>query len=1242
MKKLFFLFLSACLILFVSCENFMNGSEVQDQLEKMIDVANAKSCTIVVSQDTSMGSFVSSGDKSCKIGYSIEVQYTVKQASYIYKGLKAVSKSDPEKSLNDYVQFTKIDSDSTRGIYKTSIKLIKESDDILIMPDCTLIPAAVKEDCKPDSNAVSEQDATISIAFNKPVKIGDFLDISINDASGQDLKDYFGEPYFSADSTNLLIPVNNQKHLIAITAPETTTKEVIVKINLASIQDFEGNIGNGSFTHKYRVNNKRDDVIPVLTTASLYSSNNKESPYYKELTSKAFGEWSVSGDNFGDYGKNHITDSVYVEIEATDEGSGIAGFVVKEKLYKNVDGSTGDSTAAIYHVDAKVSELENHYTATYKFNTLNDGVLELEIFAEDNAGNMSQKSLKFYVIKDTKIDSGYINFKEEIGQFPDTSAGWKAAVPVVEGDTQNVSITLSEDAKDYWYSGADCISDYDIQVFWGYSDDEITNPVTVNGNKYTFTRDVKQLVYIKLICKDEIGNEKEIIKRMDPRPEIAYENGQLKVVNKEMLFIKNNNIKLLAQTEMSQISNYGCFRFIFYEDEDTPTEVTLSNTTSYGYYDPESYITRAWRSLNKGFEYTGRVDVYIITTLSDFPSPLSFNYCKYNVTEWTSSEFATSEAERHVSVENYEPEISSDNGNGFEYVESFGPENNPYLKDKIKIKTEAKSGCYLVTISDYMTEAAKAADLKYTFYAVPFEGKDYSGQEGVTDYDLHTVWTSEMNTIKSSNPELFLPSKTNYIFFITASDSENVYGPCDNPFITGNWGLDKRDKPGFKFYLNNETTLKNELNLEKDLTAPYINWDEWFNEKTQMFASQGGYTINAPVDAGNMSLNAEPEDSLYRNEAGNYEFTYYIIPNIADSINQVPSYTVSELESYYSSYAKTFEIPFDSAGIMPFYQLTIPYGNIEEGFYTISIVLKDKYENTAVYTYPFLNKSLGKLPYTKEFGYENIGTQQKFYWYDFTIDDEDENHPEIKIKTINGNEIPLINVELSFCQSFANQDIYSWGTTFDLCYTSGANPQPTFENRVPLGSNGNLIMDNGTWCKLKAYYGFDDTSSVKGKGFYDTEYFFLSYDVSQGNDIGGTDFSWYTCKLKNCFDGLNGIQIFADNSVFVHTMYSSEKLTETRLDKNAAAIWENKGVETGIEVYKRDEPTFDTYVIQAANPDDPDSQTSYETLLVDAGDTTNANYDLSHFDDIPIGCWYTTIIHFVDGTVIMTDIKQKQ
>ena len=115
MKKSVFLFLAVLSLLFVSCENFMNGSDIQDELAKMVDMANAKSFTLVISNDTTMGSFLSTGEKSCKIGYSIDVQYSVKKESYIFKTLEAVNRNNSEEKLNSCVSFEETSTEKEKA-----------------------------------------------------------------------------------------------------------------------------------------------------------------------------------------------------------------------------------------------------------------------------------------------------------------------------------------------------------------------------------------------------------------------------------------------------------------------------------------------------------------------------------------------------------------------------------------------------------------------------------------------------------------------------------------------------------------------------------------------------------------------------------------------------------------------------------------------------------------------------------------------------------------------------------------------------------------------------------------------------------------------------------------------------------------------------------------------------------------------------------------------------------------------
>jgi hypothetical protein len=117
-----------------------------------------------------------------------------------------------------------------------------------------------------------------------------------------------------------------------------------------------------------------------------------------------------------------------------------------------------------------------------------------------------------------------------------------------------------------------------------------------------------------------------------------------------------------------------------------------------------------------------------------------------------------------------------------------------------------------------------------------------------------------------------------------------------------------------------------------------------------------------------------------------------------------------------------------------------------------------------------------------------------------------------------------------------------------------------------------------------------DTGASGYKYMYaDPIYFYPDYYISN-----------LECDLKNISAGLFGYDISADQPCFAHTMYYPYDLG------NTAEAWINRGQETGLIMKKR---SF-TY--------------SY--------DNTNA---------VPAGYYYTTVVHFADGTVLMTDVKQK-
>ena len=673
MRKLLFLFVSALLLVFVSCENFMNGSDVQEQLEKMIDVANAKSFTIVISNDTTMGSFLSSGDKECKVGQSINVQFNVKKDLYIYKGLKAVSKSNPENSLDDYVDFVKTDSDNARGVYKTSIKLLKESDDILIVPDCVKLPAIVTGECKPDNTRDWDQDSTVQIVFNKPVTATEFFVPVFTDTSGQNLAEYFEEPYFSADSTVLLIPTNKQTRLLDPNGT-VSSKDIIVTIDLSNIVDEDGNAGVGSIQHKYRIGKTFDSVIPVLNDITVFSTSDENSNYYKELTKTDFASWATgtAENNFGDFGKNLVSKSVYIEFEGSDEGSGISGAQVKETHFKYTDGSAANLVTGSFFVPARKNELTGKYCLDYEMNTPGDGIILLEIFAEDYAENISATSKSVYIVKDTSIDSGIIKFKNENdtvtatnNNLPDPNnqetESYEDVIKKVDNlytdnadGTQTITLSFRDTTVDTFYSG--CSSPFELEVLWSYDSNDENSYTTAarTENVYSIKRDPTKIVFLKINCKDTVGNERIVSKIIPPALEIqlSYNDGQYYYEPANMASYaamcidqlnqqnSGSGAKFLLNYDFSTLNNAGNYEkqnYAYIPNMTSSITINFDQLLSdykQWYANEHHELHLAGEDFLVAIQPKGNFSAIVIADFGNFPGPRSINTVEASITSW--------------------------------------------------------------------------------------------------------------------------------------------------------------------------------------------------------------------------------------------------------------------------------------------------------------------------------------------------------------------------------------------------------------------------------------------------------------------------------------------------------------------------------------------------------------------------------------------------------------------------------
>ena len=174
-KVILTILLTGGVLTLTACDFFLNGEELKKELDQQIAYTNAPSVSVYLKADAELGEFLSDGEKSFKVGYDTEVQFTVNQESYVFEKLEAVVRNSPETSRNESVQFTEVESDAKKGIYKINVKVLEQVSDIMIRPVCTLLPKISSISPALDVTGCL-QDSEITISFNKKMDTESFKD----------------------------------------------------------------------------------------------------------------------------------------------------------------------------------------------------------------------------------------------------------------------------------------------------------------------------------------------------------------------------------------------------------------------------------------------------------------------------------------------------------------------------------------------------------------------------------------------------------------------------------------------------------------------------------------------------------------------------------------------------------------------------------------------------------------------------------------------------------------------------------------------------------------------------------------------------------------------------------------------------------------------------------------------------------------------------------------------------------
>ena len=265
---------------FTSCKNFLDAQEAQNEIIDAIAYNNAKDISVSISCKEEMGTVFPENTYTGKLGYEFELQFIPNTKNYTIidpnKIFEAVSRKDNSISRADCVVFSHVEqtaADKRDGLYRTKVKVINDTGDILFRPDsksCVLVPK-IKSVLPLNDNKGCDQDTIIEVSFNKPITPSSFDNFScISIFAGEtDLKEYFNTPVFSNDQTTLYITPKGKDKLI-LTPDSGQTLDITVTIDLKNVKDCNNLSIESNIEHTYKINDNfgNQKVAKILVNAS--------------------------------------------------------------------------------------------------------------------------------------------------------------------------------------------------------------------------------------------------------------------------------------------------------------------------------------------------------------------------------------------------------------------------------------------------------------------------------------------------------------------------------------------------------------------------------------------------------------------------------------------------------------------------------------------------------------------------------------------------------------------------------------------------------------------------------------------------------------------------------------------------------------------------------------------------------------------------------------------------------------
>lgn len=419
--KINFLIILSCFII-TSCSNFLSGKNVAEDMRQIIAYNNAPECNVLFKSDTQYGSFLTGETLILKVGFETQIQFKVNKDDYVFSNLEAVSKTNPDESLSDYVVISEKESDEENGIYTFSVKVKKQTSDLMIRPVCFAYLSVTSY--SPDSNETQFANTPVVISFNMPMINEDtntVVEITKDNlqilAGKVPLSDYFESPVFNDDKTKLTIYPKSeelQEYIHSLMVDYIQIQFILsenIKVNyqghiLSLKQD---NNSNFKINYKAQIDTTPPQKSNFFVTRHPITIESAETiqPQDRFLL-EAFETESYSSHTIETYQKterNKSSGIIYIYGKYSDTNPGVASVTIGDTVYNSqnaefIDDGHGITTFCIKHI----------------LTIPGDNILDC--YVSDYTGNMSEH-ISFNAFYKT-LDASRIfvyNFTDETNNF---------------------------------------------------------------------------------------------------------------------------------------------------------------------------------------------------------------------------------------------------------------------------------------------------------------------------------------------------------------------------------------------------------------------------------------------------------------------------------------------------------------------------------------------------------------------------------------------------------------------------------------------------------------------------------------------------------------------------------------------------------------------------------------------------------------------------------------------------------